>query len=430
MAKHKVTVEDIEQASGTTNGAGTAPEPSSDLAAWPKPPAAAAFYGIAGDVVSVVGPQTEADPVAILAQFLVAFGSVIGRHSFYQVEGRRHYPNTYCVLVGRTAKGRKGTAWAWVENVFGLAADPNWLNECVMSGLSSGEGLINAVRDPIGKDDGVTDKRLLAIEEEFASVLRLAERDGSILSSVLRQAWDSGKLRTLTRHAPLRATDAHISIVGHITLQELIRCLSDTAAANGFVNRFLWLCARRSKLLPDGGESVDLSSLADVLEAAIGRAKLAGRLYRSDECRELWHQVYPVLSGEQPGLLGLVTNRAEAQVLRLSLIYALLDGADVIERWHLEAAIALWDYVEASCRYVFGSSTGNRDADELLAAIRSRGKDGMTLKSIYVHFANHKTAEQIARLLSLLAEYGLARREKKGTGGRPSETWFAASEGE
>ena len=60
--------------------------------------------------------------------------------------------------------------------------------------------------------------------------------------------------------------------------------------------------------------------------------------------------VYPALSAEQPGLLGAITARAEAQTMRLALIYALLDGAGEIDRVHIEAALAVWAFCEASAR--------------------------------------------------------------------------------
>ena len=54
----------------------------------------------------------------------------------------------------------------------------------------SGEGCINEVRDPIQKyntkektfeitDPGITDKRLMIVEQEFASALSVAERQGN-----------------------------------------------------------------------------------------------------------------------------------------------------------------------------------------------------------------------------------------------------------
>ena len=77
-----------------------------------------------------------------------------------------------------------------------------------------------------------------AFESEFASVLRVSGRDGNTLSPVMRNAWDSGNLRILTKNNPVQASEAHISIIGHITRDELLRYMDNTEAANGFANRF------------------------------------------------------------------------------------------------------------------------------------------------------------------------------------------------
>src|SRR5262249_53961795 len=110
-------------------------------------------------------------------------------------------------------------------------------------------------------DPGVVDKRLLVVESEFASPLCVMKREGNTLSSLLRLAWETGSLRSMTKNSPARATGAHISVIGHITRTELCRHLDETETANGFGNRILWVCARRSKVLPEGGslEKVDLA---------------------------------------------------------------------------------------------------------------------------------------------------------------------------
>ncbi len=143
--------------------------------------------------------------MAILIQTLVAFGSVLGRTAFFQVEATRHYLNMFTVLVGTTSKGRKGTSWGRVQQLFSTV-EADWANNCVMNGLSSGEGLIWQVRDAIVKresiknkghvtgnqevevDPGVTDKRLLVQEAEYCSVLKQIERQGNTLSAIIRQA--------------------------------------------------------------------------------------------------------------------------------------------------------------------------------------------------------------------------------------------------
>lgn len=81
---------------------------------------------------------------------------------------------------------------ASVDHVRRLIAqvDPT-IEQRVLTGLSSGEGLIWAVRDPTSQDPGITDQRLLVIEPEFASVLKASAREISTLSLTLRSAWDS-----------------------------------------------------------------------------------------------------------------------------------------------------------------------------------------------------------------------------------------------
>ena len=51
---------------------------------WPDPPAPAAWQGLAGQIVETIAPHTEADPVAILAQLLVAAGATVGRGPGWQ----------------------------------------------------------------------------------------------------------------------------------------------------------------------------------------------------------------------------------------------------------------------------------------------------------------------------------------------------------
>ena len=51
---------------------------------WPEPPAPDAYYGLAGDIVGAIAPHTEADPVAVLVQLLVAYGALIGGGAWFE----------------------------------------------------------------------------------------------------------------------------------------------------------------------------------------------------------------------------------------------------------------------------------------------------------------------------------------------------------
>src|SRR5262245_11276321 len=79
---------------------------------YPEKPGRQAFHGVFGDLVATLEEHTEADPVALLIQALVAFGSVIGRGPHFVADGTAHYTNLFAVLVAASSKGRKGTAWS------------------------------------------------------------------------------------------------------------------------------------------------------------------------------------------------------------------------------------------------------------------------------------------------------------------------------
>src|SRR5262249_11417563 len=157
-------------------------------------------------------------------------------------------------------------------------------------------------------------------------------RDGNTLSAVIRHAWDDGRLQILTKNSPAKATNAHISINAHITRDELVRYLDRTELANGFANRVLMVCIKRSKVLPEGGrlKDVDFAQIIRRLGAAITAARSVREMQRDEGARAVWCAVYPTLSEGKPGLLGAVLGRAEAQVTRLACLYALLDASSFV----------------------------------------------------------------------------------------------------
>lgn len=380
---------DADSRQEKTHGGIYTPEVQVAPSGWPEPLANAALRGIAGQVVQTIDPHTESDPAAILFQFLTAFGNVVGRNSDHQVEATHHHPNLFMALVGDTSKARKGTSWGHIDRLFSRADRTNerqdrdsWKNRLV-SGLSSGEGLIWEVRDStqnvrFDADPGISDKRRIVIDSELAATLKVLGRQGNNLSPVIRNAWDSGDLRTLTKNSPAKGTGAHISIIGHITRDELKRELTATEMGNGFANRFLWPCVRRSKLLPEGGnlQDAELDALIEPIRDAIDWVEDVGELKMTDRARKLWREVYADLSAAKPGMLGAVTARAEAQTIRLSLLFALLDCSKVVDARHLSAGLAAWEYCAASARYLFGNATGDPVADAILDELRMVGSRG------------------------------------------------------
>lgn len=170
--------------------------------------------------------------------------------------------------------------------------------------LSSGEGLIYAIRDKeeswkvdnktgqgewVTTDPGIDDKRLFILDEEFASALSCTKREGNTLSTIIRGGWDSGDIDPLAKTTKIKATGAHIGICTHITLAELNKKLNDVEAFNGFANRFLWCCAKRGKLVPFPVpmDEKDLWPIQLELIEIIKRFKAPFEMRISDDTKEL-----------------------------------------------------------------------------------------------------------------------------------------------
>ena len=418
----------------------------------------AALYGLTGEVVEVIGPHTESDMVALVMQFHIAFGNAIGRSAYYQVEGTTHYTNLYGVLVGQSGKSRKGTSADRIQQVMSTAlalvddtwsdTPKSWVKKSIHNGLASGEGVVWKIRDEereqqkneeTGKEEtevksqGVDDKRLMLDEREFFQCLAVMKRDGSTASIVVRKGWDSKPLGNLSKNSPAKCDEPHISICGHITDDELRSALDQTSMASGYANRFLFACVRRSKFLPFGGnlQQNALDALAKKVVVVFDKAYAVDKRYDWDaKARALWEKVYPELSEGSPGLLGAICGRAEAQTVRLALIYAVLDGSNgVIKLPHLKAALALWKYYEASALYIFGDSLGDPVADTILAALRNN-PDGMTRTQIRDLFGRNQNSGKIDMALSLLLKRGMVASKlqpSNGKRGRPTELWVIKS---
>lgn len=381
-----------------------------------------ALAGRAGQIVQAVAPHTEADPAAILLQLLATFGAIIGPEPHIYVGNDTHHAVIHPLIVGKTSSGAKGTGLAVVEAIR-KEAIPEFDGN-VISGLSSAEGLIEAIRDGHGDDDpGVTDKRLLIRETEYRSVLTRARREGNTLGTVLRQVWDGETLRVLNRkHNQLSATGGHVVIIGHITPKEFRETLRPGELAGGNINRLLiGLSQRRPGTTSRLGNLPDdvLNDAATVLKVAVESATTRARVGFTEEFWEHWEaEVHPSLSRERPESDATdATARAIPQVLRLALMFALFDGAEKIDIGHLVAAAALWQYCEDSARWMFSTfqkEQHSSDVEKLAAFIRAGGPNGRSRTEISRdHFRNNKSKAHIDARLGTLVHDGVILESDK-----------------
>ncbi len=392
----------------------------------------AAYHGPIGQFIRSVRPYTEATDAGILAHLLPAIGTLIGPGP-YVWAGTNQPARVNTVLVGPTSTGRKGTALAPVDELMACVDKALWQEQRV-GGLSTGEGLVSKVADKKTWNEQTqafdierVEKRLYVVEEEFSKVLAQLRREGNILSQILRESYDSGNLSVMTRNNPLQAFGAHIAITGHITPEELYDRFNHIEMANGFGNRFLWFAVKSDKVLPRC-EPIPAKMFQQAQDSLRRVAKYpAGHVRLADASAGKWEkEIYPSLREDKPGMAGALVARGSSMVLRLALIYFLLDPPPKgvsrgIAPVHLEAAMAVWRYCEESVQQLFASRAGTFLGDKIMELLKG---GPMTKDELNDHLSAKQKAEAPG-VLTELENSGLVRkttRKQKGAG-RPATVW-------
>lgn len=431
---------------------------------WPRSIDSTGRFGIGGEFVDLVSPHTEADPNAILLGFLTFAGNLMGRNFCIMAGADEHFGNLYTCLIGNTGHGRKGSAISAVESFFGTRYSPPPAPKLghILKGISTGEAIVYEVHDDIYKstldkktnkyeriiaEPNEPEKRLLIVLSEFQQCLANMRRAESILPAIMRTAWDKGDLSTPSKNSRATATGAHVSILSGMSRDELLEQTSVTDAENGTLNRFLFCCCRRSKLLPQGGKFLKMTRSDEwksLQQRLVRNLDLLGeeppiQMERDFDADDLWgineqsqRGLYKDLNQPRIGLWGAVTARAAQMVLRLALIIAVINGPDhdgnrMIRREHLDAAAEIWRYCDDSTKFIFGNKMDDPVAIELMQALRTVAPSGLTRTQIYRIWNGriHHQRSDIDRVLLWMSHTGIARCDKTETGGRPLETWFA-----
>jgi Bifunctional DNA primase/polymerase, N-terminal len=371
------------------------------------------IFGLAGSIIEKIAPHTEAGLMPLLVQLLVFTAQVVGRSPHWIVGGTRHYLNQFILLLGRTSSGRKGTSTGVIREIF-RGIDADFCQNRIVRGLSSGEGLINLLRDsPEALSAALPDKRLLIIEEEFVNVLKVSRREGNTLSGILRSLWDSQTLQLIVRNDPLIATDPFGSIVAHITASELRESKIKNDVSNGVLNRFLFIESKYSQLLPLGGALPDelMSDIRICLRGIVDFGKGVGQMDFTKSGANYWETIYKESFSNDEGDISDLTARNIPILRRLACTLALFDSRGVVDVSHIVAAKTITDYSAATClRFLEGGEPESREAlgkRKLLSAL-ALSSEGLTrdqmLKDV---FKKNWHACEITSFLTGLIQEGL-----------------------
>jgi len=324
-----------------------APRPSPDC-----------LYGLIGDIARAGSDNTEANAYAVAAAALAYLGVAVGRGPYMPIGDDWNHARLFFVHVGRSSRGRKGTAKKLV--ISRIAKAVKELNEHLApqihtGGLSTREGLALMIHDgwTQGKEEvpPIDDKRLLAVESEFANVLHQTRREGNTLTTALRDAWDGTCIKPAIKTNRVWASNPNIGILADITPIELRGLMASRELSNGFANRFIFFWAEGDKVnpfpKPTPKDAIDgfARRIADVLLFAGADRHVdrdAHRMSFSSEAASLYAKLYRgELRDRSAGehIAGLLDRRAP-MLMRLAMIFALTDKTLTIDVQHINAGMA------------------------------------------------------------------------------------------
>lgn len=355
-----------------------------------------ALHGMLGRMAEAACANSEAVPASVAIHILARFAATLGRTAYIEIGDHRRHLRMFSLIVGPTAKGRKGTSSEMPNRLFEMVErnicryGPLPLEK--LTALSTGEGLIQKVRDPYSwtngdkehNDPGVMDKRLLCDISEFAGVLAQGRREGATLSTVLRDAFDGVPLTTPSATAFRRATDTHVCVVGSVPETEIVKSLNDTEKTNGFANRFPMFYSTRTKIVPSPKptDPMLMEQFAQHVSTALWEASSVGLVEMDDDAQSLWETaLYAQIEDKTyPELIGSLLGRRSLHTMIFAALLALLDRQKKIGADHLLAADAWMEYWEQTVLFVFSTAETNEKAikdkslqDALVKAIDELG---------------------------------------------------------
>lgn len=322
-----------------------------------------------------------------------------------------------------------------------------------LTSLATGEGLIYMVRDPVHDqhgeiaDPGVDDKRLLFDVSEFAGVLAQARREAATISTVLRDAFDGVRLVTPTKTSFCEASDTHIVVIGSVPETEIVKTLTSTDITNGLANRFPMFYSVRTKIvpMPKATDPKLMQGFAEHLSRAIEEATRCNEVPMDDDALDYWYDIYHMLEERaHPPAIAALLARQSTYTLIFAALLALLNRQAVIQRDHLDAALAWIQFWEDTALFVFSNGEQNEQAirmkglkDEIVQTIATLG--GVKVKHSEVA---DKVTNKYQKDWPLAADVKIAMEqleresppriysETLATGGRPSNLYSLAPQGD
>ncbi len=379
-----------------------------------------AWRGLFKNYRDMVAPTTEAADAFHYATFIQVFGCTIGRRLYVYHAGRQ-FPNFYTCLVGRSGLTRKDTTWSRGEAVLN---DLNAYSEDdpsppfkALRGIRSIEGLLDELA-------GERKVRLIMLGELLSLFAKASQQSLGNIIPALTELYDMKDVINPPVHQKdvKPAREPFLSIMAGTTQDWLQKALTERDIYGGFANRWLYFYGlpkdpmpNPPKVDPDKRNKLvkELNQIRDWTESVPN-----GEITISDEASKLFDDYYRggyYRRCQQPGLIPTLIVRIQDFIWKIALLYAVDTMSEAISRDHLEAAIAVGNYLESSVSEVFasfGTSNGKVKETKLLDFLKAEGGP-VPEREVYRRF--NMSAKELESAITPLLKIGLVKNSYQKT---------------
>ena len=378
--------------------------------------------GILGDIVLADCKDNEVDPMSVLLDVLSHFGTHVS-NPYIEYRGFNQHCHMNFATVGNSSRACVGTSSNTASRIFGKILDkPQYLE----GHLSTGENLLNAVRDHIpssanNRGNQVTlspstsDKRLLFRENEIRFAFANAKRPGNSLLETVSGLFKNGNAELTVNSGKISATAAHVSIFARTSCTDFSALTNDANQSGEFASHFLWFLVDRFKPVPrpKGMTDEEVESFRKRIERIILAANSLERIEMSNTAWVLWDKIYPALTKTEHGVAGIVVSRSEIHTIRLALLYALVAERKRILAKDLGAAFALVQYAQESASIIFKGDLRKNKDQKILCALHVAPNHEMSRTEISEIFGRNVDSGHIDLTLKMMEKSKLIEIEKK-----------------
>lgn len=375
-----------------------------------------AWAGLFKDYRMMVGETTEASDSFHYAIFCQVLGITLGRkvHVYHSTP---LYPNFYIALVGRSGLARKDSATSRGMKLLNRLHyqendGANTPEVRVVSGIRSYEGLLDEL-------NGNNKIRLIRVAELLSLLSKSKQDASSNIVPQLTELYDCPDwVNPPIKGSNIQAKRPFVSILAGTTQSWLNASLTLSHVYGGFANRWMYFTGASKGPKPSppkvdpAAEDWLIKEINDIREWT-KTINNGGEIRPDDTAVKCFHSYYNdyYTRCSVDGLFSTLIVRVQDFVWKLSLLYAIMERSTVIKGEHLERAILVGNYLEASVLNVFHNFATTKSKQEEEKFIQYMQSVDRPVSKRELYRAMSISAKELDNIMEHLVKIGIVRME-------------------